>query len=62
MLKLERPRENVEVGASHRRASRGPAPRQFGLGTQDSTFPRYKLLLQSGECESIFMRHKCSHR
>jgi hypothetical protein len=56
MLELERPRGNVEVVASRRRASRSRAPRQLWLGALDSTFPRCQHLLLSGECESIFMR------
>jgi len=55
MLELESPRENIEVVASRRRASRSLAPRQLKLGAHDSTFLAIKLLRQSGECESIFM-------
>ena len=55
MLKLERPRGNVEVVASRRRASRSCGGEQFELAAQGSTFLAIQLLLQSGECESIFM-------
>jgi hypothetical protein len=56
MLKLEGPRGNVEVVASRRRASRSCdveaiRARRAGLDVPSLS----NSLLQSGECESIFM-------
>ena len=62
MLRLERPRGNVEVVASRRRASRSRAPRQLRLGAHDSTFPRYQPPSPVGRVRINLHESRCSHR
>ena len=62
MLKLERPRGNVEVVGSRRRASRSLAPRQLKLGAIDSTFPRCQTPSPVGRVRINLHERSCSHR
>ncbi len=62
MLKLERPRGNVEVVASRRRASRSYGVEQFGARRAGLDIPRYPTPSPVGRVRINLHERSCSHR